>query len=148
MECRILDKTRLFCRMLDTIPTNPTVVPYRLQALQLFPRSCGLPAGAWSAEYSIKQDYAAQVRAESHSAPLRVRGVQNTRYNTYKPYRWSLPFTNPTVVPTQLQTTTILHRYAWRMETRSACLRVREVQNTRYNTTILHRCERRLTRPP
>ena len=36
LECRVLDKTRLFCRMLDTTPTNPTVVPYYLQTLQLF----------------------------------------------------------------------------------------------------------------
>ena len=94
--------------MLDTIPTNPTVVPYHLQTLQLFPRSCGLPERAWSAEYLIKHDnspecsmqylqtlqlypttykpyscshsaenhdYSAQVRVESHSACLRVRGV-------------------------------------------------------------------------
>ena len=97
--------------MLDTTHTNPTVVPYRLQTLQLFPRSCGLPEGAWSAEYSIKHDYSTecsiqylqtlqlfpttykpyscshaaenhydsgQVRVETYSAPLKVRGVQNT----------------------------------------------------------------------
>ena len=49
--------------------TNPTVVPTQtgkqrsschLQTLQLFPRSCGLPEGAWSAEYSIKHDFSAE----------------------------------------------------------------------------------------
>ena len=50
LECRIFAKTLLFCRMLDTIPTNPTVVPCRLQTLQWAPRCCGLPEGAWSAE--------------------------------------------------------------------------------------------------
>ena len=84
-------KTTMF--LLPTILTNPTVVPYHLQTLQLFPPnwksrlsctsargdSLGLPEGAWSAEYSIKHDYSAQVRTETHSASLRVRGVQNTR---------------------------------------------------------------------
>ena len=88
--------------MLDTIPANPTVLPYHLQTLQLLPRSCGLPEGAWSAEYSIQylqtlqmfpiiykpyscshaaanHDYSAQVRVETHSSCLSVRGVQNTQ---------------------------------------------------------------------
>ena len=134
--------------MLDTILTNPTVVPYRLQTLQLFPRSCGLPEGAWSAEYSIKHDYSAECSIQylqtlqlfptaynpyscSHANrettiflllrnPTDARMQQknndiSTTYNIYKPYSCSLPLTNPTVVPTQLKSTAILHRCAWRL---------------------------------
>ena len=97
LDCRILNKTRLFCRTLDTMPTTPTVVPYRLQTLQLFPRSCDLPEGAWSAEYSRKHDYSAECSIQriqtlqffptaykpyscsrAAAASLRVLGVQNT----------------------------------------------------------------------
>ena len=52
-------------RILDTIPANPTVVPYHLQILQLFRfrsngDSLGPPEDAWGAEYVIKHDYSAQ----------------------------------------------------------------------------------------
>ena len=50
MECRILDKTRLFC------------TGARVESLS--------PAeSAWSAEYSIKHNYSAQARVESLNPP-------------------------------------------------------------------------------
>ena len=87
--------------------TNPTVVPTQtgkqrsschLQTLQLFPRSCGLPEGAWNAEYSIKH---------GHSAECSLQYLQTLQSfpTAYKPYNCShanritmifLLFTNPT----------------------------------------------------
>ena len=86
------------CRILNTIPTNPTVVPYHLQTLQLFPTAYK-PYSCSHAPANL--DYSARVRVETHSACLRVRGVHNARYNTHKPYSCSLQLTNPKVVPTQ-----------------------------------------------
>ena len=76
----------------------------------------------------LKHDYSAQVRTETHSASLRVRGVQDGPYNTYKPYSCSLPLTNPTVLPHAAEN----HDYSAqvRVEIHAAPLRVRGVQNT------------------
>ena len=107
LRARGMQKTCLIPTNPTVVPchlvTNPTIVPCHLQTLQLFPttykpyscshaaenhdysaqararvESLSLPESARIAEYSIKHDYSAQPRAESHSAPLRVRAVQNT----------------------------------------------------------------------
>ena len=138
MECRILE---LFCTGAngDSLGLRKSAcaeysIQY-LQTVQLFsttykPYSCSHAAA--------NHDYSAQVRVETHSACLRVRGVQNIRFpesawsaeyfikylqtlqlfpTIYKPYSCSHPAEN--------------HDYSAqvRTETHSASLKVRGMQN-------------------
>ena len=76
LECRILDKTLLFCT--GALGESPSP-----------------PESAWIAEYSIKHAYSAQDRSESRPAPLRVRGLQHNRQNTIILHRPERGITQP-----------------------------------------------------
>ena len=63
MECRIPHKTGLFHSGADV-------------------ESLSLPESAWSAEYSIRYDHSAQVRAGGQAGSLRGREAQKKEKNT------------------------------------------------------------------